>query len=48
MRCATSSKSRAMSAVNCEFCNQRYVFDAVDIEQLFAAAGQPEVPQTRH
>lgn len=35
-------------SVNCEFCSQRYVFDAVDIEQLFAAAAQPEVPQTRH
>ncbi|MCO6412601.1 MAG: Hsp33 family molecular chaperone HslO [Thiogranum sp.] len=35
-------------SVNCEFCSQRYAFDAVDIERLFAAAVQPEVPQTRH
>ena len=35
-------------SVNCEFCKQAYRFDAVDIEQLFAAADQPEVPHTRH
>ena len=35
-------------SVNCEFCAQGYVFDRVDIECLFAAADQPEVPQTRH
>lgn len=34
--------------VNCEFCNQRYEFDRVDIEQLFAASDQPRVPPTRH
>ena len=35
-------------SVNCEFCAQGYVFDPVDVERLFAAADQPEVPQTRH
>ncbi len=35
-------------SVNCEFCSQVYVYDAVDIERLFAASDQPEVPQTRH
>ncbi len=35
-------------SVNCEFCAQGYVFDRVDVERLFAAADQPEVPQTRH
>lgn len=35
-------------SVNCEFCNQNYSFDAVDIEELFAASNQPEVPSTRH
>lgn len=35
-------------SVNCEFCNQSYRFDAVDVERLFAAADQPEVPRTRH
>lgn len=35
-------------SVDCEFCNQNYLFDPVDVEQLFAAADQPEVPPTRH
>lgn len=34
--------------VTCEFCNQRYAFDPVDVEQLFAACDQPKVPPTRH
>lgn len=33
--------------VSCEFCNQRYAFDPVDVDQLFAGA-QPAVPPTRH
>jgi molecular chaperone Hsp33 len=32
--------------VTCEFCNQRYAFDAVDIEALFAGAHPMDV--TRH
>jgi len=35
-------------SVNCEFCALGHVFDPVDVERLFAAADQPEVPQTRH
>ncbi len=35
-------------SVNCDFCNHRYEFDAVDIEKLFAASNQPDVPATRH
>lgn len=35
-------------SVNCEFCRQVYAYDAVDIERLFAASDQPEVPPTRH
>lgn len=35
-------------SVDCEFCNQNYLFDPVDVEQLFAAADQPQVPPTRH
>lgn len=35
-------------SVNCEFCRQVYAYDAVDIERLFAASDQPEVPRTRH
>ncbi len=34
--------------VTCEFCNARYVFDRVDIEQLFAAADQSPADDTRH
>ena len=33
---------------HCEFCNQRYIFDSVDVEELFAAADQPDIPPTRH
>ena len=33
--------------VACEFCNQRYVFDTVDVGKMFAEGIQPEVPQTR-
>jgi len=35
-------------SVDCEFCKQNYTYDAVDVEGLFAASDQPEVPQTRH
>ncbi len=36
-------------SVDCEFCNQNYLFDPVDVEALFAAADhQPTVPKTRH
>lgn len=35
-------------SVNCEFCAHGYEFDRVDVERLFAAAHQPDVPQTRH
>ncbi len=35
-------------AVDCEFCNQHYEFDAVDAEQIFAAGISPGVSHTRH
>lgn len=35
-------------SVQCEFCNAGYRFDAVDVEQLFAASEQPPVGSTRH
>lgn len=35
-------------SVDCEFCNQHYEFDSVDVEALFAAATAPVVPTTRH
>lgn len=34
--------------VTCEFCNAPYHFDLIDVEQLFAAEGQPNVTPTRH
>ncbi len=35
--------------VDCEFCNNRYRFDRIDVEQLFATdEPSPEVPTTRH
>jgi molecular chaperone Hsp33 len=41
-------KEQGAVSVNCEFCNQHYSFDAVDVEKLFAASNQPDVPSTRH
>ncbi|WP_455235252.1 Hsp33 family molecular chaperone HslO [Thiogranum longum] len=41
-------KEQGSVGVNCEFCGQSYSFDAVDVEAMFAAASQPEVPDTRH
>lgn len=35
-------------SVNCEFCNQRYVFDAVDIEQVFADDAVEHRSSTQH
>lgn len=34
--------------VDCEFCNQHYVFDRVDAEQAFASAVPTEAPQNLH
>ena len=34
--------------IDCEFCNAHYIFDSVDIEAIFAASNQPDVPQTKH
>jgi molecular chaperone Hsp33 len=33
---------------HCEFCNQRYLFDAVDVEQVFSAEIAAPGSQTRH
>lgn len=35
-------------SVDCEYCNHKYVFDAVDAEALFAVDVSPQVPPTRH
>lgn len=34
--------------IDCQFCNQRYLFDAADITQLFAGAGVDTPSDTRH
>jgi molecular chaperone Hsp33 len=34
--------------VSCEFCRQTWVYDAVDVEHLFAAATPHDPPPTRH
>jgi len=34
--------------ITCQFCNKRYLFDAVDAEQLFASETTPPVTPTRH
>jgi molecular chaperone Hsp33 len=34
--------------IDCQFCNQRYQFDAADIAQLFAGGGSAEPSPTRH
>ena len=34
--------------VDCQFCNERYVFDAADIGQLFAGGGTQPASDTRH
>ncbi len=34
--------------VHCEFCNRRYAFDAVDTEEIYAAAITTPVDPTRH
>lgn len=35
-------------SVDCEFCSEHYEFDAVDIEQIFAATTQASAPSARH
>jgi len=34
--------------IDCQFCNQRYLFDATDVEQLFAGGGIDTPSDTRH
>lgn len=41
-------RTEGLVQVTCEFCNKRYYFDAVDVEQLFVGQGQPGVDATRH
>jgi molecular chaperone Hsp33 len=35
-------------SVDCQFCRQNYQFDAVDVEQIFAADISPTVGKTKH
>ncbi|WP_208537779.1 Hsp33 family molecular chaperone HslO, partial [Pseudomonas aeruginosa] len=35
-------------SIDCQFCNQRYLFDASDVAQLFAGAGSQGPSETRH
>ena len=39
---------RGQVEVTCEFCRKRYTLDAVDAEQVFAAAVQTRPSATRH
>lgn len=41
-------RERGSIDVDCEFCNQHYNFDRVDVEQLFAAENTSPVSPTRH
>ena len=34
--------------IDCQFCNERYFFDATDVAQLFAGGGTDEPSETRH
>jgi len=34
--------------IDCQFCNQRYLFDSTDVAQLFAGAGVDSPSDTRH
>jgi molecular chaperone Hsp33 len=34
--------------IDCQFCNQRYAFDAADVGQLFAGGGSDAPSDTRH
>lgn len=34
--------------IDCQFCNERYLFDAADVAQLFAGAGVESPSDTRH
>ena len=34
--------------IDCQFCNERYFFDATDVAQLFAGGGADEPSETRH
>ncbi len=41
-------RSEGRVEVTCEFCNKRYGYDAVDVEQVFVEQPQPPVRPTQH
>lgn len=43
----TLVRERGSVSVDCEFCNEHYEFDAVDVEQIFASVNPTEAPPTR-
>jgi len=45
--CEETLAEQGSIQVDCEFCNRRYVFDAPEVADLFAAQPPPDVP-TRH
>ncbi|MEE8388333.1 MAG: Hsp33 family molecular chaperone HslO [Acidiferrobacterales bacterium] len=40
-------EEQGIVSVNCEFCSEHYEFDAVDVEQIFAASSQVSAPSAR-
>lgn len=45
---ALVEESGGTVTIDCQFCNQRYEFDAADVAQLFAGGGSSAPSQTRH
>jgi molecular chaperone Hsp33 len=45
---ALLQESGGTVVIDCQFCNQRYSFDAADIAQLFAGGGSGAPSETRH
>ncbi|MBT8765643.1 Hsp33 family molecular chaperone HslO [Pseudomonas boanensis] len=45
---ALLEESGGTVVIDCQFCNQRYSFDAADVAQLFAGGGSESPSQTRH
>ncbi|MDX5372946.1 MAG: Hsp33 family molecular chaperone HslO [Pseudomonadaceae bacterium] len=45
---ALLEESGGQVEIDCQFCNQRYFFDASDVAQLFANGGSQEPSATRH
>lgn len=45
---ALLGESAGEVVIDCQFCNQRYAFDAADIAQLFSGGGSQQASSTRH